>query len=445
MNANEIYDPLVSNGVTPTHSSPPSYWHATHTPTHYAPLARGISTDYLVIGGGYTGLSAAITLSEQQKDVVVIDSNTLGFGCAGRNGGFILSGSGRLSLSAITEKWGATVADGMHSEFTEAVSLLETRINRYAMQVDYTSGDYIKIGHTAKAAKALFSAANAQHNRYGDTLENVTQKELSKRLTVAGAHGAVIQPGACLHPLKLTDEYARIASQLGASLYYNSPAISITEFGNWFKVTTPEGEINTRHILIASNAYTPKTFHSLVDKRQFPVQSSIMVTDPLTETQRQATGLLKPMSFMDTRMMKYYYRVLPDGRFLFGGRGAVTGKNANNTNERKRLYMAMVESFPALNGIGMPYFWSGWVSVALDSLPRVYVDGNNRMGYAMGYCGSGVSFAAQAGKRLAQRMLGEQVDQSLPIFSSPLPRYPFPAIRRVALHALYKWAKISNN
>jgi gamma-glutamylputrescine oxidase len=445
MNASETYDPLVSDGVTPTHSPPPSYWHATHMPTQYAPLAGNVSTDYLVIGGGYTGLSAAITLAEQQKDVVVIDSNALGFGCAGRNGGFILSGSGRLSLNAIAEKWGTTVADGMHNEFTEAISLLESRIDRYTMQVDYTPGDYIKIGHTAKATKTLFNAANAQRNRYGDTLENVSYNELSKRLTIVGSHGAVVQPGACLHPLKLADEYARVASHLGATLYYNSPALNITEFGNWFKVTTPQGEINTRHILIASNAYTPKTFHSLVDKRQFPVQSSIMVTDPLTKAQQDATGLCKPMSFMDTRMMKYYYRVLPDGRLLFGGRGAVTGKNANNTNERKRLYMAMVDSFPTLNGIGMPYFWSGWVSVALDSLPRVYVDSNKRMGYAMGYCGSGVSFAAHAGKRLAQRMLGEDIDHRLPIFSSPLPRYPFSAIRRVALHALYKWAKISNN
>jgi gamma-glutamylputrescine oxidase len=304
MNASETYDPLVSDGVTPTHSPPPSYWHATHMPTQYAPLAGNVSTDYLVIGGGYTGLSAAITLAEQQKDVVVIDSNALGFGCAGRNGGFILSGSGRLSLNAIAEKWGTTVADGMHNEFTEAISLLESRIDRYTMQVDYTPGDYIKIGHTAKATKTLFNAANAQRNRYGDTLENVSYSELSKRLTIAGSHGAVIQPGACLHPLKLADEYARVASHLGATLYYNSPALNITEFGNWFKVTTPQGEINTRHILIASNAYTPKTFHSLVDKRQFPVQSSIMVTAPLTKAQQDATGLCKPMSFMDTRMMK---------------------------------------------------------------------------------------------------------------------------------------------
>ena len=153
-------------------------------------------------------------------------------------------------------------------------------------------------------------------------------------------------------------------------------------------------------------------------------------------------------------MMKYYYRVLPDGRLLFGGRGAVKGKDADNTSEKKRLYRAMVKSFPSLIGIAMDYFWSGWVSVSLDSMPRIFVNSEassnnaNRsaysIGYAMGYCGSGVSFAAFAGQRLAQRMMGaSDVDLSLPIYQSPLKTYPFPKARRLALHGLYQWAKIA--
>ena len=160
------------------------------------------------------------------------------------------------------------------------------------------------------------------------------------------------------------------------------------------------------------------------------------------------------MSFIDTRMMKYYYRVLPDGRLLFGGRGAVKGKDADNASEKQRLYRAMVKSFPSLSGIAMDYFWSGWVSVSLDSMPRIFIDnevsGNNsnrssgNIGYAMGYCGSGVSFAAFAGQRLAQRMMGSNdVDLSLPLYRSPLKTYPFAKARRLTLHGLYQWAKIA--
>jgi len=100
------YDPLISQRVSPSLPSPNTYWHATHSCVTPPALSQNCKTEYLIIGGGYTGLSAAITLAEAGKQVVLIDANKLGFGCAGRNGGFVLSGSGRLSLSAIEEKWG---------------------------------------------------------------------------------------------------------------------------------------------------------------------------------------------------------------------------------------------------------------------------------------------------------------------------------------------------
>ena len=114
------------------------------------PLHKKISTDYLIIGGGYTGLSAAITLAQAKQDVTLLDANSLGFGCAGRNGGFILSGSGRLSLSAIKDKWGHTVATGMQAEFDGAVGLLKKRITDFNMQVDLVEGPYLKLAHNVK-------------------------------------------------------------------------------------------------------------------------------------------------------------------------------------------------------------------------------------------------------------------------------------------------------
>jgi len=428
------YDPLISRGVSSSLPAASSYWHATHQPMAQPPLHKKISTDYLIIGGGYTGLSAAITLAQAKQDVTLLDANSLGFGCAGRNGGFILSGSGRLSLSAIKDKWGHTVATGM--------------------QVDLVEGPYLKLAHNVKQAEQLCASAKHLASNFNVPSTTLTPKDLSARFGIEGAYGGVELEGACLHPLKLASEYARVAKELGATLFYDSPAIRIEKQKTGYLVTTPSGSVSAKHILIATNAYTPKRFHESVDNKQFPVQSSIFVTAPLNDEQRASTGLTTPMSFMDTRMMKYYYRVLPDGRLLFGGRGAVKGKDADNATEKKRLYDAMVKSFPALKGIVMDYFWCGWVSVSLDSMPRIFVNSeassNNAkrsaysIGYAMGYCGSGVSFAAFAGQRLAQRMMGtSDVDLSLPIYQSPLKTYPFPKARRLALHGLYQWAKIA--
>ena len=322
------------------------------------------------------------------------------------------------------------------------------------MQVDLVEGPYLKLAHNVKQAEQLCASAKHLASNFNVPSTTLTPKDLSARFGIEGAYGGVELEGACLHPLKLASEYARVAKELGATLFYDSPAIRIEKQKTGYLVTTPSGSVSAKHILIATNAYTPKRFHKSVDNKQFPVQSSIFVTAPLNDEQRASTGLTTPMSFMDTRMMKYYYRVLPDGRLLFGGRGAVKGKDADNATEKKRLYDAMVKSFPALKGIAMDYFWSGWVSVSLDSMPRIFVNSeassNNAkrsaysIGYAMGYCGSGVSFAAFAGQRLAQRMMGtSDVDLSLPIYQSPLKTYPFPNARRLALHGLYQCAKIA--
>ena len=448
------YDPIVSHGVSASLPSPPSYWHATHKPTALPALNKSLISDYLVIGGGYTGLSAAITLAQAKQQVTLLDANSLGFGCAGRNGGFVLSGSGRLSLSAIEDKWGHTVAMGMQAEFNGAVDLLKKRITDFDMQVDLVEGPYLKLAHNVSQAKQLCASATHLASNFNIPSTTLSSKDLAARFGIEGAYGGVELEGACLHPLKLASEYARVAKELGATLFYDSPAIRIEKQKTGYLVTTPSGSVSAKHILIATNAYTPKRFHESVDNKQFPVQSSIFVTAPLNDEQRASTGLTTPMSFMDTRMMKYYYRVLPDGRLLFGGRGAVKGKDAKSVKEKQRLYNAMVKSFPFLSGITMDYFWSGWVSVSLDSMPRIFVDNksgeNNALrssstiGYAMGYCGSGVSFAAFAGQRLAQRMMGTgNVDLSLPLYQSPLKIYPFPQARRLALQGLYQWAKIA--
>ncbi len=439
------YDPLVQTGVTPSLDTPQTYWHSTHQCAQQPSLSEQHTCDYLVIGGGYTGLSAAMALAEYGKDVTVIDSQQPGFGCAGRNAGFVLSGSGRLSLSAIEDKWDKTVAQGMRNEFDAAVSLLKDRIDRYDMQVDYVTGPYVKLAHSAKHARLLLKSATTAQDSYGVPFIPLSHGTVASRFGVQGMFGGIQVEGACIHPLKLVDEYTKVATSTGANLFYNTPALSITEpkqNRDSFKVATPKGDIYAQHILIASNAYTPIGFHNSVNERQFPVQSSIFVTAPLTEEQIARTKLSSPVSFMDTRMMKYYYRVLPDGRLLFGGRGAVAGKNANSNSEKQRLYKAMLKSFPALENIDVEYFWSGWVSVSLDSLPRIFTQNDNRIGYAMGYCGSGVSFAAYAGNQLAKRMLDQPVNDQLPIYKTPLPKYPFPQLRRTALRALYQWARV---
>lgn len=438
-----LYDPLKSTGVTPELPRPDSYWAATHTPTSYAPPDSDIHTRFAVIGAGYTGLSAALELAESGEDVTVIDAHDIGFGCAGRNGGFVLKGTGRYSLSAIAEKWNTDIALQMRDEFNYAVDLLKSRVEQYAIDCDMQAGPYLKIAHSAKSAISLEAAQKHNRSTFDSDETFVNADALRDHINIQHAFGGVIQPGLALHPLKLVDGYASACHQRGVRIVTHTPVTGISDTGGKFELHTDSHKISAERLIIASNAYTPKVLHPCVDKRQFPVQSSIIVTAPLTEAQRNATGLNRPMMMMDTRMMKYYYRVLPDGRLLFGGRGAVSASERGDAASRLRLKKAMQYSFPALKSISTEYFWNGWVSVALDNLPRVMTDKDRKTGYAMGYCGSGVSFAALAGKRLAQKMVGKPVDTRLPVYHDHLPEYPFSGMRRIALRALYAWAKVA--
>ncbi|MCW8091706.1 NAD(P)/FAD-dependent oxidoreductase [Alteromonas sp. ASW11-130] len=438
------YDPLTVNAVSTELPHPPTYWRSTHKVVSRNPLAQDIQCEWLIVGAGYTGLAAACELKRHsaRSDVVVVDSHDIGFGCAGRNGGFVLSGTGRYSLPAIAKKWGVEVAVKMHGEWQSAVNALNKHIMQGNIQCDLSSGPYLKIAHNAKQANLLRLAVETNKRDFDIDANFLSPAKLASQLKIEHAYGASIQPGQSLNPLKYVDGLARLAENDGVTIHTRTPAESIERTANGWKIKTPQATINAENILLASNAYSPRQFHPMIDKRQFPVQSSIIVTAPISNSVRETTGLNKAMTMMDTRMMKYYYRTLPDGRLLFGGRGAVAGKNADSPLAKNRLIDAMTASFPSLKHIDIDYFWSGWVSVALDSMPRVVFDEKQRIGYSMGYCGSGVSFATLAGARLVQRALGEKLDTSLPLYRNALPKYPMPAMRRMGLRALYTWAHL---
>ena len=143
---------------------------------------------------------------------------------------------------------------------------------------------------------------------------------------------------------------------------------------------------------------------------------------------------------MDTRLLKYYYRLLPDGRILFGGRGAVSGADADSAKQRLRLERALVQTFPQLEGLYADYFWSGWISVALDSMPRVFSPSPGVFTSA-GYCGAGVAFASLAGKRLAQLAAGGKLT-SLAVLSDTLTEVPHATIQTYGITRLISMATL---
>ncbi|RUO29796.1 FAD-binding oxidoreductase [Aliidiomarina sedimenti] len=441
-----VYDPLCSPTTPRNHDRDiSSYWQH-NGPLTGAPGSTGIPcsrlpqhAEFVVVGAGYTGLNAAIELSQRGHQVVVLEAGDVAAGCSSRNAGFVLPSSGRLSLHDYRRHYGAECADNVLHEFNQGVRHVESLVKAHQIECDWQSASYVRVAHTpahAAALRALADNAAAWPRRYLDSA-HMQQRYGGLR----HAHGALQQqPAARVHPRALAQGYATIALQAGSQIKTSCPVTALSAKRDGYLLQTAEGEIQADKVLMCSNGYLQRSLLPALSHCQLPALSSIIVTAPLSDWQRECIGLTDRELMMDTRLLKYYYRLLPDGRLLFGGRGAVQGRDANHPRYQHALLQAMYTSMPVLKGIAVDYSWCGWISVSADSMPRVCELDTNLFA-SFGYCGAGISFSSLAGKRLAQRALGDRL-AALPFYQLPPRSFPMPRMRRLGQRLYYRYARV---
>lgn len=442
-----MYDPLVNAQLLPQQTHPNSYWAQSQPPQMPASATLPARCETVVIGGGYTGLNAALTLAgDYQREVTVLEANELAWGCSGRNAGFVMPATGRLGYVQWERKHGFAMAQQIHSEQQAALERIEALLAvdtpvRSLQQV--ARGGYLKLAHDAKSA-ALLASQHAMLQRLGDQAQLYDAQAATAfiRTPIAKAALHFVQSFG-IQPLAFAAQTAHVAAQAGAKLCSHTSVLGWRQQGDDHILKTNRGDIRAKHVIIATNGYTPNHLHPSIHGRALPVLSSIMVTQPLSAAQQQAAGLSADHQFMDTRALKYYFRLLPDGRLLFGGRGAIHGRDAERPQYAQHLLAAARKTFPQLaDALQVEYFWSGWISVALDDYPRVYSPAPGIF-TSMGYCGAGVAFTSMAGKRLAQLSIGEPLP-ALPYYQSGLPKFPFAGLRRLGQWGYYQAAQLLN-
>ena len=441
-----MYDPYIDCQLSSKQADVASYWQAvTATPVHYPAVSQDISCDTLVIGAGYTGLNCGYELAaSHQQDVVVLDALQPGWGCSGRNGGFVLRGTGRLSLGQLASKFGIETARLFHHEYGEAIGRVNHLIKIGNIDCQPQPAGYYKLAHKAGMAKDLALQADFLQQHFAYQVQYLDKFQIQQQIVNhQQAYAALAFPDCYgLNPLALAQGYARMAAEAGAKLYGESPVLSFKRYKTGFELITPRAVINANNVVLATNAYTAKGLYPKLTESCLPVLSSVIVTEPLNTGQLQQLNWQHNSVMMDTRTLKYYYRLLPDNRILFGGRGAITGKAAADPIYARRLLAALKRCFSGLEQLNYQYQWSGWVAVSFDDLPRIYSPEPNLF-YAAGYCGSGLSFSALAGKRLAQLVTGETIP-ALPIYQSPLPTFPFNRFRRQGQQLYYQWGRFKD-
>ena len=442
-----MYDPLHDKSPGCGEAYPDSYWANTSgdAPENDGMLTEDIDVDVAIIGAGYTGMSCALHLAREHGiKAHVLEANQTAWGCSGRNAGFILKSSGRKSFSTMQKQWGEEVMRGIYREMSAGVETVNQLINE-GIDCDQQALGYIKVAHKANKLKELTDLAKLQKEMFGYDVQILSKDELSQQyMNDHNAYGAIrYQDGFGLNPLKLAWGYQKLARAAGAKIYRASPVTDWYQDKEQHQLITPQGVVKANKVVIATNGYTPKNFNKLVSDRTLPVLSQIIVTEPLTDEQIAACNFLTSNVVMDTRALKYYYRKLPDNRLLFGGRGAITGKGAEDPYYANRLLSVLKTSFPPLQSLNIAYAWSGWICMALDDLPHIYQNQSKDVFYSMGYCGAGVSFSVQAGKRLAEKVAEKPVP-NLPLYDRPLPKFPLAPLRRVGQWGYFHYGKIKD-
>ena len=190
-------------------------------------------------------------------------------------------------------------------------------------------------------------------------------------------------------------------------------------------------------VVIATNGYTGDRLNPWTAGRLLPVLSNIIVTRPLSEAERQAVGWRTYQKIWDSRRLLFYYRLLPDNRILFGARGGIEDSPGENRYRRAWLERRLAEMFPPLAGIGSDYFWHGWVCVSYDKNPHAGTADDPTVHYFLACIGSGVALATHCGKLLASKLGGDGAARFGALLETPLPRFPFPALRRVYQRLAY--------
>ncbi|WP_371194871.1 NAD(P)/FAD-dependent oxidoreductase [Glaciecola sp. SC05] len=445
-----MYDPIKDPIPPADQTLPNSYWASDasnkRSPLNYRQLQGHEQSDVVIIGAGYTGLSCALELSQKYNvSCTVVEANQPGWGCSGRNGGFVLPGTGRLSVQQMTKRWNKKTSQNIYAEYLRSIATVKGFIAD-GIECDDTAGGYLKLAHKPSLVSSLHDQARALSDDYGDSIIALTKADIAAEyLSGTPAYGGIYYPNAIgINPWLFCQGLAKRVEQAGASIFGASPVISCERKQSKHIVRTELGSIEAKTLIVATNAYGQRRLHPVLTDRTFPVVSSIIVTEPLNQEQLMRISMKAGLMVMDTRALKYYYRVLPDNRLLFGGRGAVYGKDADNKKYLNALKQGLFATFPQLSDIDISHFWSGWVSVSLDDSPRIFHDKSENMLYSAGYCGAGLAFSIQAGKRLAQLLVEPNTLPDLPYWKTPLQRFPLAALRRPALRAFYAWEGIKN-
>ena len=389
--------------------------------------------DVVIVGSGYTGLSAALVSARGGRSVVVLDAGPIGGGCSTRNGAHI-STSIKPRQADLAAKFGPDSAAAIRSIGREALDWVAEFRTREGIDIGFRRVGRFLGAHSARAYEAEARAAEIVTREEGAEAFAVPRTDQRSEIGSDYYHGGIVFPRyATLDAGAYHGALLQLCVDAGVTLVPGTAATGTLRDGDAFVVHTPRGPIAAQDVAIATNGYSG-TLVPWLARRVIPIGSYVITTEELAADQ---VADLFPSGRMicDTRKVVYYFGPTSDGRrVIFGGR--VTHGEADARFSGPRLHAEMLRIFPQLAGVKIARSWMGTVAYTFDQLPHCGV--HEGMHYAMGYCGSGVSLSGYLGMRMGQRLLGLAEGRTA-LDDLPFPTRPFYRGRPWFLPAAIAW------
>ena len=405
-----------------------SWYAATAQPSPPRPALVGdVRADVAIVGGGATGLSAALHLAERGARVVLLEGGRIGQGASGRNGGQIIPGL-RLGAADLVARFGLQRGSALFQLALSARDLVVDLVARHDIACDLTL-----TGHLLTAVRPRdlddFAREAEAAAQLGYAGLSVLDAPAANAVVASPSHGALLDAGGGhFHTLNYTLGLARAAEQAGAILHENSPVLRLDRRADGVTLHMAPGRVQAEQVILAGDALLGP-LSARVHSRIMPVANYIVTTDVLPDG---GAGLIPGnQAVSDSRFVVNYFRRTPDGRLMFGGGERYSPHPPADMAAFVRPFLE--RSFPMLAGIGIAHAWGGLVSITRSRLPDLGRDGP--ILWAHGYSGQGAVLSTLSGALLAEAASGERgrFDQFAAI--AP-PGFPGGALLRGPLHVL---------
>jgi glycine/D-amino acid oxidase-like deaminating enzyme len=405
-------------------------------------LIQSAEADVAILGGGYTGLWTAYYLLRENPGlrVAVVEKEIAGFGASGRNGGWC-SSKFPVTPRMLEQRFGRDAARSLMLAMNASVDEIARFCQDEQIDAYFHKGGILTLARGAYQLP-LIRKAYAGYERLGLSSQYhlMSAEEARQRVNVTEVHGALYaSENASVHPGRLVRGLARAVERHGAVIYERT---EVTDFagGAAPRLLTPGGELRAKKALVlAGEAYLTRL--SKLHRALLPVYSLIALTEPLTERQWSQIGWQNRESLASSNYTVDYLTRTPDGRILFGSRGApyrfgskITDDQDRHAETHARIRRTVVEWFPMLEGIKFTHTWGGPVGMPRDWMPAVAFDPATRIGFARGYTGQGVSTTNLAGRVLAGLIAGRRSGlETLPLAQRQSPDWEREPLRWIVV------------